>query len=941
MASAIERIQVKLPAQFDPIKHQTKMLKLICDQYGDGWELESITDGKAVATRHVAITEVQAQSDGRSMEVRLPSHVKGTDGEKMAAKLAEANPGFHMTVFDPYRGRAVMTRLTEDEYRARDALAVALGVKAWEIQVQARRGGGFLLKLPRTYVPSKHDVKLDEAATTTIGQPGWYVRTEARTLTSEIIPAEPPTFPGMVPTPMPAKVEPFDHTNKAHFQTALGWRLPDPGQKKHEVFSIDQNAGGHVQIAGVSGGGKLQPLDTRIPVPISTKHPTGWATNAELEVGDLVYAVDGSETTVTGFSPITEEELYEVHFGDGQIVRCGPRHLWRVSTNQSRQAFRPVRLEGLLGSHIAEVIAEVPADAGGTRGEIETLVTQGLDGNDSGIVTVALGELPIDALGVSRADGELVFPVREVLRTLIERLHSTVMLEAVMETADMAVLLRENPGVGFSVRVASKIESESVLPIDSSVFGYTHRGPLPPEVLRASWAQRDSILSGLIARHGDGNHYGINAQPRDEHLVQVPSNVVDSLLELARSLGHLAWVDQSGVRIRVGKNGKHGQGSPWDEQNLHLRSTLWHEISAISNTGINEAMRCIAVEHPEHLYLTDGFIPTHNTVTINCYISQWLSKGAELVIIDLPSKSADFEWCKKYVRPGGWGCAGPDEAAVAIDLVMKEGERRADIIRKAGVADWKDLPRGKGFKPLIVVVDEVTGLYALEKVPKTSKNSPPKLFEIAEEAERINFAKELLQRGVKRVAAELRFTGVFLLIATQIASTNTGIDTALRTNLHQKMLLGTKPTENNRKLVFSDPERVPVVPDNIREDPGASRGVGTVEPESGSPTVFKSYFASVTDYAAWLDRLGVPVPGNPEPTKKQIAELMGESELVDRDTEREEMIERRRSMPDPVAGLVGDDDWDGQPLKGAALAAHQSAQLSALKKRKDADAVSV
>lgn len=582
MASSVERRHIDLPVGFDPRKHQTRMEKVIAEKFGDGWEIESMDSSSIIVTRMVAITQVEAQADGDSMNVRLPRSTKPNDGEKVAAQMADAHPGFEMTQFDPYLGWAVLSRMAPTEIRARGVLATALGCKPWEVQVQTRKGGGFLVALPKTYVPSKHDGKLDEAATTSIGQPGWYLRTNAKDLTTEIIPAEPPTFPGAIPTPMPKQVAPFDHTNKDHFQIALGWELPDPGQKTHDIFSLNLDAGAHSQIVGTSGSGK--------------------------------------------------------------------------------------------------------------------------------------------------------------------------------------------------------------------------------------------------------------------------------------------------------------------------------------------------------------------SVTINCYIAQWLSRGAELVIIDLPAKSADFEWCKKYVRPGGWGCDGPDEAATAIELVMQEGQRRAKLIKEAGVTEWKDLPKGKGLKPLVVVVDELTGLYAMEKVPKTSKNSPPKLFEIAEEAERVNFAKELLKKGISRAAAELRFTGVFLLLATQMASVSTGIDTALRINLHQKILLGAKPTEGNRKLVFSDIERVPTVPDNVTNDPKASRGVGSIEPEGNVPTVFKSYFATVEQYLAWLDGLGVPVPGNPEPTRKQISDLMGEDTMVDQDAQREEMIERRRSMPDPVASIGGDADWDGKPLKGAALAAAQSAQLAALAKRKTVDA---
>lgn len=576
MASSTERIRVKLPANFDPARHMTQLMKKITDVHGDGFEVFSIEDGMAVATRQVAVTEVSHNDQSKTKEVRLPKSVKPADGEKMAVKLADQHgDGWEMTKFEPFLGKAVLTQLSPETARCRGAAALALGVKPWEVQVAPRRDGGFDLELPRTYMPSKHDSKLEEVATGVVGRDGWYVKVNAQKLTASIIPSAPPTFPGMIPTPM-NKVVKFDHTDKETFKIPLGMKLPAAGESIGETFYLDMNAGAHAQLGGISGGGK--------------------------------------------------------------------------------------------------------------------------------------------------------------------------------------------------------------------------------------------------------------------------------------------------------------------------------------------------------------------TVLLNCYLATWLAKGAELAIIDLPTKSADFEWCKDFVRPGGWGCASPAQSAVAIRLIMEEGERRSKLIKSHGVNDWKLLPKSDPLKPLIVIVDELTGLFALEAVPKAGKDAPQLLKDMAEEANRTNLFKEILKNGIKRVAAELRFTGVFLMLATQVASANTGIEPALRTNLHHKLLMGAKPTEGNRRLVFSDPDRVPLVPENIRSDGAASRGVGSSEPEGDEPAVFKSYFATVTDYRAWLEKLGVPKTAQPEPTKAQMAQLEDAFEPAE---DADAVAARRAAMPDPMAHLMGDAglDENGRPLKGAALAASQSRALSNMASR--------
>lgn len=574
VASNIERVNFRIPEKANPNNpaHMAKLLAKLAESKGEGWEIESVDTATATATaiRQVQITQISTAS-ANTKKVSLSKDVEPSEGDRWAARLADREgPGWEMTEFKPFLGYPEMTLLSAEESLCRKTTATALGVKPWDIQVAKRRGGGFTIVLPDTYVASKHDSKLEEVATTVVGREGWYIKVDQRTRTCEFVPSSPPTFPGMLPTPM-GQVKPFDAREKSSFLIPMGMKLPAPGEKTGEAFMLNMNAGSHMQVGGLSGAGK-------------------------------------------------------------------------------------------------------------------------------------------------------------------------------------------------------------------SVF-------------------------------------------------------------------------------------------------------------------------------------------------INCYIANWLARGAELVIIDVPDKSVDFEWCKRFVRPGGWGCDSEAQSAVAINLVREEGKRRASIMRAAGVNNWKDLPPAKAFNPLVVVLDEVTGLFAPESVPKTNKNSPQMLLDMAAEAEKMNLFKAILKDGVTRVAAELRFVGVFLMLASQVAHANTGIEPKLRTNLHHKVLLGPKPTEANRRQIFSDADRVPQVPENIRSDGAANRSVGSAEPEGDEAFVFKGFFADTGDYSKWLDSLGVPTNPRPEPTSAQMAEL---EDAFESDGDMSATEQRRASMPDPAAVLMGDAglDENGRPLKGAALAAAQSGHLA-------------
>lgn len=249
--SKSQMMQVKLPPNFDANKHQALLMKKIADSHGEGFELLSIDPGKGVAyvTRQVTVTEVTASASSDSFEVLLAHGTKPTDGEKAEAKFMDQYPGYYMTRFEPFLGRATLTRMSDDEARCRGAVAVALGSKPWDVQVKARPDGGFDLNLPRTYQPSKAD-KLDEVATQVVGRNGWYAKIDAQRLTASLIPADPPTFPSAIPTPM-KRLGRGDVMS-----TPFGWQLPGPGEKTSREAVVDWRASGSALVSGLAGGGK-------------------------------------------------------------------------------------------------------------------------------------------------------------------------------------------------------------------------------------------------------------------------------------------------------------------------------------------------------------------------------------------------------------------------------------------------------------------------------------------------------------------------------------------------------------------------------------------------------------------------------------------------------------------------------------------------------------
>lgn len=522
-----------LPAEFDHTRksHMESIEAYVAKTYGEGWKITDVNiHSRVVRVGQISAADVVSDVNADVKLVSLAKGAKKSDGEAKAATFEKNYPGYVMTDFQPLLGQAELTKMTTETQGARRAAANALRCKPWEVKIAPRPDGGYSLGLPESYVHSKNYDSLCETVEDTIGDEGWYVTVDTKSRRAEIIPSDPPTFPGAIPYPMdqneivPSMVLP------------IGERLPQPGQDRGEIFTLDFDDA-MAQIGGLAGAGK--------------------------------------------------------------------------------------------------------------------------------------------------------------------------------------------------------------------------------------------------------------------------------------------------------------------------------------------------------------------SVGINSLIGSALRSGFELAVIDIPDKAVDFEWCKEFVREGGWGCDSAFESVATLGNLYDEGKRRAALIKKHRVKKMSELPADvlEEVKPILIVIDEVTGLFAKEVVPKSlPKDHPMKL-----EAEAKNVAVDMIVSYINKIAAEQRFVGMRIALASQVASRDTGIDTKLRTNLHHKILYGSNPTEANRRLIFPNADSVPLVPTNVATSPTASRGVGTVSPQGDSACVFKSYYADTDDLYGYLERIGVKKHRNQEPTRAMIEEYMPIG-LDDEEEIESTSVQKRKKM---------------------------------------------
>ena len=943
---ATETVNVRLPDGFDPKKHIRALEKRIADHYGEGFEIRTINVKlrEAVAVRQSQITEV-SDDTGETLEVSLPRGLKPSDGDKTATHLEDQHPGYVMTRFEPYLGQAVLTKSDPELRRCRGAVAVALGVKPWDVQVTRRGDGGYNLELPSSYVPSKHDTKLEEVATAVVGRDGWYVKIDPQKLTASLIPSDPPTFEETI-------MFPVNRLGRGDVdRTPFGQELPAPGKKVGEEVALDWTASAWALVAGTPGSGKLQPLTSRVPVPRSDRFPTGWATIGELSVGDLVFSRDGTPVRVNYLSDIQTQPVYRVRLSDGQTVEAGPDHLWLASNLESRRA---TRFRNTLHVNEPDTSADVRDE---TRerlrqlgrnnmavGASVTKIAELFDTNvDEVNEVVGQARLPVcDTRTVLSAVGDVetvnVYAVDEFAVAYLRHLEQQwareddlhVPLLQVVSTEEIADRLHvdgshQQPNWAFPVAAPVRLPNDDGLPDDLFHIGYKAvtndtfvNQRLSARYLRAGTHQRLTLLQGLMSA---GGHVASNGEC--VLTLPDPTLTVDAL-ELVRSLG-----------IKAHETGTH-QIVFYTDMDMFRDKTddllpkwvsgdnLWLFVTDVE-VHDPAPMRCIRVEHPEHTYLTDGFVPTHNTVTLNAIIADSLSNGSELVVVDDVSKAVDFEWCKPFCRPGGWGCDSLEAGVAALGLVREEGKKRAKKLKEMGLSNWLDMPAGERFTPILVIVDEVTALVVPDPVPKGVPKDHPLFLEIAER----NLARAMLQSFMRKIIAELRFVGVRMVLSTQATNANTGVDPGLRTLIGHKILQGVNPSTAARAQIFADESAVPRVPENVKSGGKRARGVGVSTLEGAAPAIYKTYFNPAPDYAAKLRDLGVKVTHAPEPTASQIDKFLPSldagKEAPPAASTRGELAPSGR--PASEVRPPG-DDWDVDPVTGKRLTGYAKANAA-------------
>ena len=402
----------------------------------------------------------------------------------------------------------------------------------------------------------------------------------------------------------------------------------EDGNQKHAIRS---NAD-FVVLTGATGGGKEMPLDE----PILTVN--GWKQMGDIRIGDeLVAPMNREPSIVTGIYPQGVKPIYKITTSDGRTTRCGWEHLWRIYTKKQVSKSR----KGVGGFFVK------------TTQEIKEGY---LDKGKSVYLPIALPylgkekALPIDpyVLGVWLGDGcsgHVGFVVSNDERDIVEKISNRL-----DSTYRMHSDHNYNNRIHKNGNVKSVISNLNTIGLNV----YSRERFIPQEYLHASIEQRMDLLKGLMDSDG-------NVEEKNRFSFSTTSTKLkDDFVELCRGLGYIVGVYKE-------NRTRYESGVCWDvsiQTNDIIFSSQKHlsryyanlekyknknreykhdfiRIVSIEYIGDMEA-QCIMVSNKDHLYITNDYIVTHNTVALYYAPIDFLTKNDNAKMVCFMRNISDF-----------------------------------------------------------------------------------------------------------------------------------------------------------------------------------------------------------------------------------------------------------------------------------------------------------
>jgi intein/homing endonuclease len=388
---------------------------------------------------------------------------------------------------------------------------------------------------------------------------------------------------------------------------------------------INYNGESSVILSATAGSGKEQPLFCKILTP------TGWTTMGEIKVGDEVLTPTGEVSKVTNIYPQGLKEAYKITFSDGSFTYAGKEHLWKTQTRYQRgkgsEKFNIVKTEDMMSQLYK-------TDSRGTKAKFWYIPLTNIEYPEK--------ELPIDPylLGCLLGDGGL----SRDTQISFTNSDPEIVSEISRLVNEIGLNLRPKPDILHNYTISSGVKYDNQLLVKLRELGLMEHLSIekfiPRQYLTASKSQRLRLLNGLLDTDG---------YPQNNSIVITLSSkkLVDDIVELVNSIGGIVYVSLKKGRYK--KNGVYIECNQTYVMSICLSKetkfkaftlprkrdllvdnvktyTPYRAIDTIEYFDTVEC-QCIEIDHPDHLYVTDNHIVTHNTHSVVARLNKMIEDG--------------------------------------------------------------------------------------------------------------------------------------------------------------------------------------------------------------------------------------------------------------------------------------------------------------------------
>ena len=358
-------------------------------------------------------------------------------------------------------------------------------------------------------------------------------------------------------------------------------------------------------ICGMGGIGKCLPLWGRIPTP------SGWTTMGEINVGDEVIAKDGTAVKVLEKYEQTGHTIYRLHLNDGQHIDVDDEQILHVELmdhSGSKGLFNITLAE--LRQYLAEhpnCYATIPYCS-----PVSCFTPQELK-VDPYFLGLLLGDgcITTSTPMLSNVDPDIITGVHKLVLEQYENID--------MNFDDRCTYRLTYHGEGKCNPLTQQLKDLGVHGRDS----YTKF--IPFEYKRGSIEQRMELVRGLMDSDGYVSKNGCTS------FSTCSKQLADDFAEVIRSLGGRAVIKEKHTKSQLGtpclsydisfklmsELGSVAKYSKVKTERYEKITSkpVWFKkrrIKSVECLGTNDTA-CILIDHPDHLYLMEDYVPVHNT----------------------------------------------------------------------------------------------------------------------------------------------------------------------------------------------------------------------------------------------------------------------------------------------------------------------------------------